>query len=424
MDCIVTKVVWALMPAVLCCGVVEAEGLEIDMAENYGQSVRASADGFPLIVLRGTHEERGRAHGFLAAREIVRTLDAMAGAINAGGDSGEGPTPWAAACEMVDRFAFPGRFLTEVGGMLAGIEEALPDAADRTLNATGAPLTLEDLKVLQCGDVLELMQCSQFSAWGHLTPGGEIVIGRNWDYPPIFPFDTYMIVAVDPAEPGLQRTIDALWFGMIGAGFACLNESGVYISGNDGGREDASAVEDPCPAALAIRMAAETAAPADPLGPVREMIDQRTALHLLFHIVAPPASPGAAARAWIFEHRPGAEGHFEERLRGTGQTFPEAVFVTNTPMIGKSDDESGCERYEKIRDALSAAGGDNRIDLAAAKAILDSVSVSERDRTTQYSGVIFPQGMEMHIAVSRAPAQSATKQPYTRVRWADVWAVE
>ncbi len=405
----------------LCAAAYGGEtGQEIKVVKRYEKSVRASVGGFPLLVLRGTHRERGRAHGYLGAREIVKTLDTMALAVNRLGEDGSG---WKRAGSLVDRFGFPERFVEEVDGMLAGIEEALPDAKDRTLAATGAPVTKADhhghpvRRRAGAHAVQPVLRVGRPDARRRGRHRAKLGL------PPFFPFDTYCIFAVDPEEEGLERTLDALWFGMVGAGFACLNEEGVYLSANDGGDEPRNVIEKPCPGALAMRMAGETMSAVDPLAAIREDIDQRVALHLLFHMVAPPASKGEAPRAWVFEHMPGAKGAFETRLRGPKAALPEALFVTNTPMIGKADSESGCERYGKILAGLSAAGEDAPVDFERARAILDSASVAGPRTTTQYSGIIYPRRMEMHVAVSPAAGRSATKAPYTRVRWSDVWAL-
>jgi hypothetical protein len=306
--------------------------------------------------------------------------------------------------------------------MIAGIAKALPDEADRTLAATGFPITVEDLTTFNCGDILNLLECSQFSAWGDRTTDGSLVIGRNWDYPPMLPFDTYCVRATAPEEEGMQKTLDAIWFGAIGSGIGGINESGFYIAINDGGPQEPGVIDRPYPTTLAIRMVTEIASHDTALSLIREYIDQKTALNLLYHIVASPAEPGGKPGAWVFEHEPGTDLSFEERLRTPTEDLPQAILVTNTPMVGKAPSESGCWRYDSLLSALSASGRDNPIDLEKAKRMLDDVSVNGRFQTL-YSLVVFLQRRELHVAVSRAPESSATKQPYVKVRWEDVWAL-
>ncbi len=398
------------------------EAPAVSIRERYGESCRADVGGFPVLVLRGTHRERGEAHGFLAAKEILRTCEAMAAAVNSMGPAGTGETGWEAAKKLVGRSQFPERFQVELEGMLQGIGRALPEARDRRLKATGAEVTLEDLKVLQCGDVLELMRCSQFSAWGSLTPDGSTIIGRNWDYPPIFPHGTYCAFAVDPAEKGLQKTLDALWFGMIGAGMACLNEEGVYLSGNDAGSEDPSRVQSPVPVMLAVRVAAETALVSDPLAAVARNIDQRTALALLYHIVAPAGPEGQGAKAFVFEYAPGATSPFAARVRRSTQTLPDALILTNDPLIGSASGEV-CDRYARIEKALADPSTQGKVDFEKVRSILDSVAASGPGVTTQYSAVLTPAKRELRIAVAPAAGKPATKQDYARLQWEVVFGL-
>jgi hypothetical protein len=399
------------------------ESPTITASQRYGQSCRGSVGGLPVLVLRGTHRERGEAHGFMGAREIVKTCDAMAAAVNLMGEGDEGRTGWDAAKGMVGRFQFPERFQAELEGMLRGIEKALPDPGDRTLGATGAELTLEDLMVLQCGDVLELMRCSQFSAWGSLTPDGGTIIGRNWDYPPIFHHDTYCAFAVDPAEDNLQKTMDAMWFGMIGAGMACLNEEGVYLSGNDAGSEDPSQVQSPVPAALAIRMTAETTRASDPPAALEQNIDQRTVLALLYHIVAPGGPDGQAPQAFVFEYAPGATSPFEARIRRASEALPDALILTNHLLLTGAGDGGSADRYARIETALGDPSARGKVHADEVRSILDSVAASGPGTTTQYSAIVIPGRKEVRIAVAPAPGEPATKQEYVRLQWDAVFGL-
>jgi len=425
MHSLLVKLMFAAAVALVFLGMAASadEAPAVSICERYGQSLRAAVGGFPVLVLRGTHRERGEAHGFLAAREIIKTCDAMAAAVNSMGQAGTETTGWDAAKKLVGRFQFPERFQAELEGMLEGIHRALPEARDRELKATGAEITIEDLKLLQCGDVLELMRCSQFSAWGSLTPDGSTIIGRNWDYPPIFPHDTYCAFAVDPAEKGLQKTMDSMWFGMIGAGMACLNEEGVYLSGNDAGSEDPSRVQSPVPVMLAVRTAAETALASNPLAAVERNIDQKTALALLYHIVAPAGSEGQGARAFVFEYAPGATSPFEARVRRSPRTLPDALILTNDPLIGSASGGETCDRYARIEKALADPSTQGKVDFEKTRSILDSVAASGPGVTTQYSAVVTPAKKEVRIAAAPASGKSATKQDYVRFQWEVVFGL-
>jgi len=87
---------------------------------------------------------------------------------------------------------------------------------------------------------------------------------------------------------------------------ACLNEEGVYLSGNDAGSEDPSQIQSPAPAALATRMTAKTARASDPLAAIKQNTDQKTLLALLYQIVGPAGPEGQVPQAFVFEYAPAA----------------------------------------------------------------------------------------------------------------------
>lgn len=174
----------------------------ITVSASYGTSVRGTIDGFPFIVLRGTHAERGMAHGVLAASNIINSVNNMATFLNS-----SGAINWTQATQGLAYFTYAARFEQELSAMLQGIQQALPPSG-RVVPALGREINLNDLKILQTGDMVELVGCSQFSAWGPMTANGNVILGRNWDYPPLFSMSDAAIIAVDPAESGLQSTMD------------------------------------------------------------------------------------------------------------------------------------------------------------------------------------------------------------------------
>jgi hypothetical protein len=80
----------------------------VEISTRHGKSWRGTADGLPALVLRGTHRERGEAHGRLAAREIVRNVNHLAGFIDR-----RVPGGWKGAVGEVERFEFAPRFEEE-----------------------------------------------------------------------------------------------------------------------------------------------------------------------------------------------------------------------------------------------------------------------------------------------------------------------
>ncbi|MBX9789300.1 MAG: C45 family peptidase [Pirellulales bacterium] len=418
---------------VAVCAASLARG-ETTVVARHGASLRASVDGRAVLVLRGSHAERGVAHGVLGAREILETVDFLAAKLNTIGalvdpDRTAADKPrinWQNFCKAAEHFEMPDRFREELAGMLHGIEQALPAEADRTLKATGQAITLADLSALQTCDVLELMRCSQFSVWGDLTDDGQVLVGRNWDYPPVFSSTTYCVFAVEPTEPELSPTLDAMWFGMLGTGMAALNRHGIYLAANDGGvHRSMLAVEHPTPAAVVGRMLIEAMTPDDAPEFLRTFLKDRVTLALIFHLVVPASSPGQATRAYALEFAPWADAA-RSLLREPDLARSNCLVCTNH-FVANSPQATGntAERYGLLADGIRAhRKRDEKIDFEAARKLLDAVGRRSPLNTTQYSAVAWPAERKLRIAVSPKTGKSATAEPYVLFEWDELFGLK
>lgn len=405
-----------------CLAFSASASAEIVVAARHGQSVRGTIDGFPFLLLRGTHAQRGEDHGALAARDIIGVCDGMARTINlAGLATGRKNLSWPGALVAVQRFTFPSRFNEELEGMLRGIQQALPDAKDRQLSAVGREITLDDLKVLQTGDLFELMRCTQFSAWGPLTADGDVIIGRNWDYPPLFPIERRCILAIQPAEPELKATLDAVWFGMIGTGMATLTADGTYYSANDGGiRTGGLVLEHPSPSMLVTRSIAESASPDRAVEELLRGIDGKMPLGLIFHVVS-TAGGRTTAAAIEYDPRPG----HETKVRPPRAQTPTALELTNHCLLSDPRTQGdSADRYMKASkwiDEMAASG--KKIGFEEARGMLDRVSKASAASTTYYSAVVWPRQRKLMVSVSPEAGVPATRGKYVTVEWEKMFGV-
>ncbi|MCC7146862.1 MAG: hypothetical protein IT443_10490 [Phycisphaeraceae bacterium] len=401
---------------------------EIVIQARHGQSIRGTMDGFPFLLLRGTHAQRGEDHGALAAREIIAICDGTATFLKLGSyASGRPDVGWEKGLEEMRKFTIPARYQTELAGMFKGIQEALPNPADRMLKSLGREITLDDLKLLQTGDVFELMRCSQFSAWGRMTADGKPVVGRNWDYPPLFPVEYACIIAVEPAEEGLSPTFDAMWFGMIGSGLATINRDGVYAAGNDGGIDESQAhVKDPQPGALLLRTVLETAPPDKVVEEFTKAIQDHVALGLLYHFVYP--TPDGKNPAVIVEYDPRTAGPdgMNSRLRHPAARFPDVLMVTNHCMaIDTPPHEESVARYKRFSEAISAFGRQGaKIGFDQARDIMRSVAKAALTNTTLYTAVAWPAERKVMVAVAPRAGASATESRYVLIEWDRLFAIK
>jgi hypothetical protein len=421
----------AVLIALLATSLVRAE---TTVVARHGSSLRASVDGRAVLVLRGSHAERGEAHGMLGAREIVETVEFLAGKLNTIGalvdpDRTAADKPrinWQNFRKAAEHFEMPDRFREELAGMLHGIEQALPTYADRTLKATGQAITLADLRALQTCDVLELMRCSQFSVWGDLTTDGQVLVGRNWDYPPVFSSTTYCVFAVEPTEPALSPTLDAMWFGMLGTGMAALNRHGIYLAANDGGvHRSMLAVGHPMPAALVGRILIETMTPEDAAEKLRIFLTDRVALALIFHLVVPASSSGQATRAYALEYAPWADAA-RNLLREPELARSDCLVCTNHFVVDSAQATGNtAERFGLLANTIRLQRQkQQKIDFEAARKMLDSVGRRTPLMTTQYSAVAWPAQRKLRIAVSPKTGKSATAENYVLFEWDELFGLK
>lgn len=378
----------------------------------HGRSARGDVDGFPFLLLRGTRAERGYAHGVLAGREIVSACDHMASFMTAN----TGVTWEQATTAAASVFAFSPEYEAELSAMLDGLRASVP-APERALPSLGREIALVDLKVLQTGEMFELA-CSQFSVWGPLTANGRVLVGRNWDYPPLFPDSGHAILAVDPDEPGRKATLDAMWFGMVGAGIGVIAEDGVVLSADDGGiPEGGLTVSHPQSIALIMRDVAETTAPARAVSDLRLALQDHASLGIIFHVVA---DDGLGALPRVLEYDPRPNG-FGSLTRAPDPAWnPNALLMTNHFVLNGTPGSDSAERYRSFRAAVEAhVAAGTAIDFAGAVAMLDAVSRSN----TRYSAVIWPAERRMRISYAPGPSTSATKGTYTEVDWDSIFGI-
>lgn len=398
------------------------EAGEVLVLARHGQSLRGTIDGFPLLLLRGTHEERGEAHGALAAKEIIAICDSTARFLKLGSYASQRPdATWEGGLKAAAGFEFPERFEVELAAMLRGIQEALPNPEDRVVKSLGREIALEDLKLLQAGDVFELMRCSQFSAWGVLTEDGQPIVGRNWDYPPLYSMDYACVIAVQPAEEGLSPTIDAMYYGMLGCGLATINRDGVYVAGNDAGIDEGGIhAAHPTPGSLLMRTAIESASPDEVIEEFAQSIRDRVALGLLFHFVGVEGRHGPAA---IVEYDPRPEvGGI--RIRHAEKKLPGALLATNHCQASGPREES-MGRYRTISGAISALGrAGGKIGFAQARDIMALVAKASPSNATLYTAVAWPEKRRLAVAVAPDLATPATSGRYVVVEWEKVFGLE
>lgn len=385
----------------------------IEIQARHGKSLRGSIDGVTLLLLRGSHRERGVDHGFLAAREIVRVLDEAlvpgVSRLRAGGWEKD-------FVSQVDRFTWPPRFEEELTGMLEGLRRALPDKEDRTLRSIGREISLADLKALNALSDILGVGCSSFSAWGNLTADGQVITGRNLDYA-AFPVSfAQCLLAVMPEEKDLKPTLDFSMTGALGTG-TTMNEDGVLISLHDEKGLPDSRSKEWIPRFLTIRTAIEGARKESSVADVAEVF-RRAGVKTgnILHLSVPRTKDAAPAMVeWDGNAK---EGGVSVRL-AEGKDW---IATTNHYFVraSRGGGESG-QRYGTISHALEASrAAGAKIGLREARAILESVSKSGSN-VTHLSVVAWPAERRMAFALTPGGGKSAAGGRWIEFGWEEVF---
>ncbi len=361
----------------------------------HGRSLRGTIDGRPFLVLRGSAAERGEAQGRLAGKDVLAVLEGVASTVQK-----RKPGAWDAALTPASRrFAWPARFEEELTSLAA----ALPGDP---VPALGRKATLDDLRVLNVLSDLLGSGCSSFSAWGKLTPDGQVVTGRNLDYG-LFPLiEQITLVAVVPSEQGIKPTLELSIFGSIGAS-TTLNADGAFLALHDEPGLPSAASSGWVPRTLALRQAIETAGTTTAVEDVATILRASPArMGQNVHVSGPGIVPavlewdGNAKDGGVTVRRP--EG---EKLACTNH------YVARTAR----DDAESRRRYDAL-----LAGTAGPIDFEAAKKLLDRVSASG-SVVTYASVVVWPASKRYAFAISPKLGTSSTRGRWTTVEWSELF---
>lgn len=414
---------FALLAACVLAASVSAPAMaaEVVVAARHERSVRGMIDGQAFLLLRGEHAQRGKAHGYLAAREILASINGVLSALEA-----QRPGMWDQRfVPLMARFDFAPRYQQELAGMLEGIREALPDAQERMLTALGREVGLDDLKIGQClGDLLG-MGCSSFSVWGDMTADGQPMTGRNLDYRtfPVSGLDA--VIAVAPDEPGLRATLDLSFFGSIGAGTA-MNSDGVFVALHDGGVRANQTPTVFTPRTLAIRSALEAAdathAAQDIAAKLRHT---RPTMGSNLHISAPidAAAPDTLPAVLEWDMREAEDG---VTVRTLGLDEAGGLVCTNhfAQREAEPATEDSTRRFDRLTRSLDrAADGERPVELDDARRMLDMVA-KNGENVTYLSCVVWPAQRRFALGVSPAHGRSATRAEWVTFTWDEVFGVE
>lgn len=316
--------------------------------------------GIPVLRLRGSPRERGYAHGYYLAREIMDLFTRYMPFVVRDKDRYEKVI----RPEVAGRYAFPKAIREEVGGLFEGLRARLGDAGLGT--HLGRPLDELDILMMQAMPDWYPFGCSSFVAWGRLAPEGPVV-GRNFDFfvHPVLLENHLLLVN---ARAGGKRAWVALgWPGLVGA-LTGMNEDGVVAFMHDANAPLLKPQKDMLPRMLALRRILERAGRETPAADAMKLLDKVPERWASLIAVAGP-------RAGEVE---GAVGVVERDTRGTSlRSAKKDPVAGGVPGFACTNHfrvrarPVRCERYDTIARRLGELSNEARaLDFARAFGIL------------------------------------------------------
>lgn len=393
---------WLLLPSLLwACAPVPPPTAAAADAPVVSGSVE-TLDGVRVLRLWGRPEERGYAHGYLLAEDIL--------AMVAEGLLHPAIFPEIEAYEsgvrdrMIHLMNFPRDRRRELEGLLAGVTARL-GAEKMQLPRVNRALMLDDLVALNTFADWAGMMCSTFSAWDDLVEGGETLTARNLDYTPLPALRErqLLIARVDPSG-GRRRWVTVGWPGVIGA-YTAMNEAGVTVSMHDVNQEKPAGKGPFTPRSCVLAEIMEAASEGDALVTARDVMKAHpVACGNNIHVSMP--SDGGPKAAAVFEYDSDRERSDGVTERGPGDgdalALPDAVACTNHYRARTA--AAKCSRMERIATAVrQAAESGQRLDAAAARRIIAHAA----NETTLHT-VVFRPNAKMFDVSFAAGAESAS----------------
>jgi hypothetical protein len=390
-----------------------------EITEEFGGSSRGRLGGLDVMVLTGTYEEIGRAHGVLAGREILDVLDHMM--IPFVND--QDPGAWdSILIPQSQHFQLPSPYERELAGILSGIMEKFPRTADRTLTSLNREISVDDLHALNCFiDIyLSFGRCSSFCAWGPFTADGEVVCGRNMDervvpnYTPVF-----MVVARKPTELNRMATIDITGPGVIGASTS-MNEDGVLLMSHDEQGLEGRASDQWIPRSFVLREAIETIRSADPHRAITERFENKAVTSgNSAHVAKPRGASDWPAIVVEWDANPQNNG---ATCRLVDHSWIDGALVCANHFVDRrseplSSQTNSIQRYGILQNYLSDYHASHKvIGFVDAAEMMHAASVRDIN-LTYFSVIAFPGKRELHIALSPELGVPATLSQWTIIPW-------
>lgn len=362
--------------------------------------------GLRVLRVWGTSQQRGYAHGYLLAGDILRLIDAYIAQTAISG----GPEKYAQVSLPMARTMTVLRpiYRRELEGMLAGIRDRLgPEGS--MLRTLGRPIEYADLLAANCSPDNVRPFCSSFMVWGTLTADSGTLTGRNLDWHRIDGLlGTGILIAHLPTKkPARHGWVSVSWPGFVGC-LSGMNDAGVTVAIHDVPRGLPDRMLGLTPRGYALREAIESAGGSDALTDVAAVFRKRHApVGSNVPVSMPFESLSKRPPAAVLEYdgRTEETGGLTIREAGTEESASGgASWLACTNHYRQRGAANPCDRYATIASELRKRATEHRaMDVATAWELLDRVA-QPRPATPSlltYQMIVFePNRLRMHVSLA------------------------
>lgn len=373
-------------------------------------------DGVPVLTLWGSQHERGFAHGYLMAEDIIRLFD---GYLRETIRDPEALSNFdKAARQQLKAMHIAPRYMDELRGMFEGVQRRLGDAA--RVPALDRLLELDDLVAVACIPELARIGCSSFAAWGPLTSDGGTISGRNLDWHRLGALQSGQMIIAYTAEPEGKRLgwLSITWPGYIGC-LTGMNSEGVTVAMHDVFTGAPTAPLGFTPRGFALRDAVESAHAASAGKDVLAILRGRIAAVGNNVPISFPCRGEGKESAIVFEYDGDLTNGYGVTVRRTASSNhadgEKPAFLPCTNHYRKRGRPESCDRFEKIDRRLNEIALSGQLmGVEDGWEILRSVAClpGPKQRIQTYHSVVFePNSGRMHVAFSTPDRAAPENKP-------------
>ncbi|MGB0715956.1 MAG: C45 family autoproteolytic acyltransferase/hydrolase [Phycisphaerae bacterium] len=351
-----------------------------------------------VVTVWGSPSQMGEAHGYLLADRILEVASARLKMMS---QQAEAPYDRLAAA-LLQRVEISPRIREELGGMLRGVERRLGKPG--RVESLQRSLTLDDLIILNSGDMIRGLACSGFTVWGERAGDAGVLTARNFDYAvrEIQSLGEWIILVRRPT--GKKQVATVSFPSYLGA-FTGWNEDGVCTFMHDGSGGRDQTIKKSIPLALMLKDLLEDASAAEALSLAESQLRRGTPspFPYMARVISPIANnSGSPVR--VFRVGP---GEFGENPVGDTACITTNHYVNEDFSAPPRTHSWSTSRYTKLERGIASP-----VSLEECWKQLDVVSIADSGLATLHSVVVAPRKRELLMAIVQ-PGQTleaATKQ--------------